>query len=398
MRQRLIPVLLAVALVGLCAHAAFAQGAYGKVMGVCKDAQGNPITGAIVKFYSKESGHVYELKTNARGEYLSIAIHPTESYTVTLLKDGKELDHVDGFYVPTGESTLDFNLKDQQQQAMQKQGMSPEQIKQMQQQMKEHEEKVKREGDTVKTLNEKLQAADLAAKAQNYDAAITVLTEASEIDASRDLIWFKLADAYRGSAATQTDPAEKSKRLTTAITDYEKAVELKKKEMAAATDKKPEATKQLAAYYNNLGDAYAKQGNTEGAVKAFNEAATADPTNAGMYYFNLGAILTNANKSSDTKVAQAAIDAFDKAIAADPNRADAYYWKGSNLMILATINKENKMVVPDGTGEAFEKYLELKPDGPHAAESKAMLDGIGSTIETSYGKKKSGAVKAPPKK
>jgi hypothetical protein len=52
------------------------------------------------------------------------------------------------------------------------------------------------------------------------------------------------------------------------------------------------------------------------------------------------------------------------------------------------------MEFPDGTAEAFQKYLELKPDGPHAAEAKAMLEGMGATVETSYGAKK----KAPPKK
>jgi hypothetical protein len=111
-----------------------------------------------------------------------------------------------------------------------------------------------------------------------------------------------------------------------------------------------------------------------------------------MYFFNLGAALTNANKTGDTKMAHAAIDAFDKAIGADPTKADAYYWKGSNLMQMATV-KGDKMVAPDGTAEAFQKYLELKPDGPHAEESKAMLQGMGATIETTYGSKKRAPVK-----
>jgi len=103
--------------------------------------------------------------------------------------------------------------------------------------------------------------------------------------------------------------------------------------------------------------------------------------------------LTNANKAGDQKMARAAADAFDKAIAADPTKADAYFWKGSNLVQLATL-KGDKMVSPDGTAEAFQKYLELKPDGPHAGEAKAMLEGMGASIETSYGKKKA-AVKKP---
>jgi hypothetical protein len=59
---------------------------------------------------------------------------------------------------------------------------------------------------------------------------------------------------------------------------------------------------------------------------------------------------------------------------------------------MATFDKDNKMVVPDGTVEAYQKYLELKPDGPHAKEAKDMLAALNSTIETNYGKK------SPPKK
>ena len=101
-----------------------------------------------------------------------------------------------------------------------------------------------------------------------------------------------------------------------------------------------------------------------------------------MYYFNLGAVLTNVGKMDD------AIAAFDKAIAADPTRADAYYFKGVNLMGKATL-KGDKMVAPAGTSEAFNKYLELQPTGQFAEPAKQMLASIGATVETSFGKKKS---------
>jgi hypothetical protein len=51
------------------------------------------------------------------------------------------------------------------------------------------------------------------------------------------------------------------------------------------------------------------------------------------------------------------------------------------------------MVAPPGTAEAFQKYLELAPTGPHAEEAKAMLQGLGATVETSYGKKKTTTTK-----
>jgi hypothetical protein len=84
---------------------------------------------------------------------------------------------------------------------------------------------------------------------------------------------------------------------------------------------------------------------------------------------------------------KAAIEAFDKAIAADPQKAEAYYWKATNLIGGATLQGD-KMVAPPGTAEAFNKYLELQPNGPHADEAKAMLASIGAPVETTFGTKK----------
>jgi tetratricopeptide (TPR) repeat protein len=116
-------------------------------------------------------------------------------------------------------------------------------------------------------------------------------------------------------------------------------------------------------------------------------AAQADPTAAAQYYFNTGAVLTNAGKVDD------AVVAFDKVIAADPNKADAYYWKGVNMIGKATL-KGDKMVAPEGTAEAFQKYLELQPTGTFADPAKQMLTSIGASVETQFGNKK----KAAPKK
>jgi tetratricopeptide (TPR) repeat protein len=100
-----------------------------------------------------------------------------------------------------------------------------------------------------------------------------------------------------------------------------------------------------------------------------------------MFLFNIGAVQTNAGKVDD------AIETFKKVIAADPNRADAYYQLGVNMLGKATL-KGDKMVAPDGTAEAFQKYLELQPNGPYAQSAKDLLASIGSNVETTYGKKK----------
>jgi tetratricopeptide (TPR) repeat protein len=374
MKQKFAVVVLLALAAALCTPA-FTQST-GTVKGVCKDVEGKPIAGAVVQFASQETGRKYEIKTNNKGEYFSLGVAPGK-YNVTLLKDGKELFHYSGVPVGLDEVTVDFDLQKEQAKGAQQQGMTPEQLKKIQ----EQQEKAAKETNTVKALNDKLAAATQASTAGDYDTAIKVLTEATEVDATRDLLWFKLGDAYRASAVKQTDPAEKTKRLETAISDYQKAIDLRQK-AAEAAPKTPEGNKQLAAYYNNLGDAYAKAGKGDDAIKALTQAAQLDPPNAAMYYFNLGAVLTNIGKMDD------AIAAFDKAIAVDPTRADAYYFKGVNLMGKATL-KGDKMVAPEGTSEAFNKYLELQPTGQFAEPAKQMLASIGATVETSFGKKKS---------
>jgi len=377
-------VLLFVALaLGLCLPPVFAQ-ASGSVKGVCKDQTGTPIADAVVVFANQDNGQKYTLKTNKKGEYFSLGIAPGK-YVVTLYKNAddakanKELFHVNGFQVQLDENTVDFDLKKEQERTAQGQGLTPEQIKQMQ----EAKEKQQKEVTTVKALNEKLAAANTAIQGGDFDTAIGSLKEAIQVDASRDLLWFKLGDAYRLSAPKQTDPAEKQKRLDSAVEAYQKAVQLRQ---AVTNDKDPNAAKNLAAYYNNLAEAYAKAGKVDDAVKTYALAAQTDPTAAAQYYFNTGAVCTNAGKVDD------AIAAFDKVIAADPTRADAYYWKGVNMIGKATLQGD-KMVAPPGTAESFQKYLELQPSGTYADAAKQMLASIGASVETSFGKKK-----AAPKK
>jgi tetratricopeptide (TPR) repeat protein len=378
MKRYFAIVLFAVLATGLCAPAMFAQ-ASGTVKGVCKDADGTPIADGIVVWNNVDNGQKYPLKTNKKGEYFSLGLTPGK-YNIVLyrnaddLKAGKEVDHVNGFQVRLDENTYDFDEKKVREDAAKGVGLSAEQQKQM----AEIKEKQAKETNTVKGLNDKLNAAKTAADAGDYDTAIASLNEANQIDPSRDLIWFKLGDYYRLSATKQTDPAEKQKRLDSAVEAYQKAVDIKK---GVTNDKDPNAAKNLAAYYNNLADAYYKAKKVDDAVKTYEMAAQVDPSSVAQSYFNIGAVLTNSGRPDEANAA------FDKCIAADPTKAEAYYQKGLNLLGKATLQGD-KTVAPPGTAEAFQKYLELTPTGPNAESAKALLASIGSTVETTYGTKK----------
>ncbi|HZR55347.1 MAG TPA: tetratricopeptide repeat protein [Terriglobales bacterium] len=380
MRKHVVVVAILALMTGLCATLSFAQ-ASGTVKGVCRDTEGKPIPAAVVEWRNLDNGRKYTLKTNNKGEYFSLGIDPGK-YEVTLTKDGKQIDKVNNFPVSLDEATLDFDQKKNQEQQAAGKGISPEQLKAMQ----EAQAKQQKEVLTVKQLNEKLAAANQASQAGDFDTAITNLNEATQTDPNRDLLWAKLGDAYLNSANKQTDAAEKTKRYGEAVTDYQKAIDLKQKATAAAQKPNPEDPKITASYYNNLAQAEAKSGKTDDAMKDYSQAAQLNPSGAAQYYYNLGAILTNAGKLDD------AIAAFDKAIAADPTKADAYYQKGVNLISKATTDKSGKVIPAPGTEEALNKYLELQPTGPNAEAAKGMLQYIGSSVETTYGKKKGNPV------
>jgi len=371
-RYFILPLLLVLA-AGLSAPPAFAQ-TTGTVKGTCKDSEGKPIAGAEVEWTGTESGHTYKLKTNNKGEYFSLGIVPGK-YNVKFTKDGKEIFHINNIAVGLDEVVQDLDLKKEQVNAGQAQGMTPEQAKAR----AEAAAKDAGEKKTVGTLNEKLNAAKAASDAGDFETAIATLNEANQIDNTRDLIWFKLGDAYRMSAPKQTDPEEKKKRYEMAATNYQKAIELRGASETAQKD--PDNNAKMAAYYNNLAEAYSKSNKIDDSVANYDKAAQLDAAHAATYFFNEGAVLTNAGK------VDAAIVAFDKVIAADPTRAEAYYWKGVNLIGKATL-KGDKMVAPEGTAEAFQKYLELQPQGKLAQPAKDMLASIGATIETGFGKKK----------
>ncbi len=378
MRKYFILLLLSVLAVWLCAPLASAQST-GQVSGVCKDTEGKPIAQAEVEWLGVETGRKYTLKTNNKGEYFSLGVVPGK-YNVKLSKDGKELFHLNGVQVDLDEVKLDFDLRKELTTAAQAQGMTADQAKAK----TEAAEKNKKENETIGTLNKKLAAANASMAAGDYETAIATLNDANQLDNTRDPIWNSLADAYRLSGPKQTDPAEKQKRFESAISSYQKAIELRGASESAKKD--PDNNKKIAGYYNNLADACAKASKTDDAITNYNKAIELDPAHQAMYLFNEGAILTNAGRGDE------AIVAFDKVIAADPTRAAAYYWKGVNLIAKETTDKDNKAIAVPGTAEAFQKYLELEPAGPYAEGAKGMLASIGATVETGFGKKK------PPKK
>jgi lipoprotein NlpI len=69
-----------------------------------------------------------------------------------------------------------------------------------------------------------------------------------------------------------------------------------------------------------------------------------------------------------------AISECKKTIALDPSRADAYFVLGSVYVGEATIDAKGNFTAQPGTIDLLKKYLELAPNGAHAADTQAMID------------------------
>ena len=126
----------------------------------------------------------------------------------------------------------------------------------------------------------------------------------------------------------------------------------------------------------SLGEIYAHEGKIKEAEAAFDSAAAAFPQQAALYrrnetisFFQVG--------NPDAQLAAA-----EKAITLDPARAALYYFKGQALVSKATIDpKTQKMVLAPGCAEAYQKYLELDPNGPYSADAKGVLTGAGIPLK-----------------
>jgi tetratricopeptide (TPR) repeat protein len=340
--------------------------------GSVKDEKGQPLKGAVIKLERTDIKGHYQVKSDKKGHWFYTGL-PLGTYNISCEVDGQVVDNVSNVKSKYGDSTtVDFDagrMKKQQaaaQQAAQTgqltddqtRGMSAQQKAALEKQVKERSESMKKN----KALNDEFNAGKTAMEAKDYATDEQHFQKAGELDPSQIAVWSSLGDTEYALAKTQ--PATQNKAT------YDKAAEAYKKALAIKPDD--------AALYNQLGNVYGASGRVPEATEALTKAAQLDPQMAAKAYYNLGANLVNTGKSDD------AATFFKKAIDADPNYADAHYQYGITLMAKAQVDASGKITPPDGTAEQFQKYLELKPDGPFAQSSKDMLTQLGAKVDTIY--------------
>ncbi len=219
----------------------------------------------------------------------------------------------------------------------------------------------KTENDKATAANVLIAQANTAIQNKQWQQAADILKQLIEMNPDRWTYrqYLGLAQLNLG----QYDEAQKS---------FDAGIKLAKAEMdGKAPDSDPAKLRTgIGWMLTNEGNAYLKLKKNDLAIAAYTKAAEMDP-NPGLAYFNICAVQYNTGN------VDGAMGACDKAIAADPKRADAYFIKGSLLIAGSTTDAKGKVIAPPGTVEALKKYLELAPNGAHAADVKEMLEYVG---------------------
>jgi tetratricopeptide (TPR) repeat protein len=370
MRPRLSPKGLGLLGVFVLVGSAFAQTTM--IQGTVKDEKGQPLKDAVVRIERKDIKGNYKTKTNKKGEYIYAGLQSGD-YDVILDIDGKERTRQTGVKINlSSPGVVDFDLaqlkaeSEARMKAAQAGTITQEQARGLSAAQRAELEKQNKEQLAAMQKNKELMDAFNAGKqaqlAKDWDTAITSFVKAAELAPKEHVIFASLADSYYEQSKAKAGP-ERDAAIGKASEAWIKAIEINPND---------------AGYHNNDGLVLVAAKKIPEAEAEFNKAASLDPAKAAMFYYNLGATLTNLGQ------AEPGATAFKKALEADPNHADAIYQYGVYLVGKATTTPDGKIVPPPGTKEAFQKYLELKPDGVFAEGAKGMLAMFDTTVETQY--------------
>jgi len=286
------------------------------VQGTVVDDKGQPVEGASIVIEQEGTNRHFDMKSNKKGEFMQIGL-PSGNYKVTATKD-KLTASQPVRVTQSRPSPVKLVLGAA--------GAGPG------------------ENAQVAALRKVLDDALAASNAGRYDEAIAGFQKAIESNATCAPCYYNIGYAY-----TQ------KKDYDNAETNYKKAIELK----ADYSDA-----------YSGLANVYNAQRKFDLAAAASAKATELSASSAGAgaaggggggnadALFNQGVILWNGGKVAEAK------KAFESAIQANPNHAEAHYQLG-----MALVNEGNLA----GAANEFETYTKLAPDGPNAAQAKALV-------------------------
>jgi tetratricopeptide (TPR) repeat protein len=329
----------------------------GSIHGHVQDPANAPLANMQVQLTVDGKTPKYTFTTDENGDYKGSGIAPG-TYAVNLIQPpSKAVDQMLNVKIVKDTDTLtDFDMSRPEY----VNSLPPETRKQIADIKAKNAEAIK-ENQSVNKLNDMLKEARADNAQKKFDDSANIMQQAVAIKADVPILWLELGISQTGQ-----------KKYSDAATSLQKALDLN------AASKKPSPDVEAAAN-NELGEADAGQGKLPESSAAYDAAAKALPANAAAYYTNQAIVMSRIGNTD------AAVAAADKAIAADPTKPVPYYLKGQALVGKATVDpKTNQVVAPPGCVEAYQKYLELAPNGPFAPEVQQVLAGIGAKVSTTY--------------
>jgi len=352
----------------------------GKIHGKVINPTGAAQSGGTISL-STDAGHSskYTFNVDQTGAYSGEAAPGT--YTVVFRQKDtppdKMVDSIEGVKIEAGQ---DINVDDDMSRQAFVDKLPEEQKKQLEE-IRKHNSEALKANEVIKNLNADLKqvtadihdadaAKDKETKKAKYTEIESLMQKDTAVRPNEPVLWAYLGQGQAGLG--NVDPSTSKDNYEKAEASYKKVVELS----ANAKAPKPDI---LGMAHAGLGEIYARGGKVPEANAEYAEAAKADPTRAAFYLRNEAVIFFQANN------AQAQIAAAQEALKADPNQAVLYYIIGQGLVQQATVDsKTNKIILPPGCAEAYQKYLELAPTGPYAADAQGILAQAGQKVSSSY--------------
>ena len=402
MKLRLLLFLGIVCALGATMQAQTTPDQTGKIHGHVTDPTGVP-RGNGTASLSTDGGKTvkYTFPVDANGDYSGTGIAPGTYQVLLSFPDtpaGKYVDEIPNTAITAGQDVAaDFDMT--RPEFMNK--LSPEARKQVEE-FKQKNAEIMKSNAAVKTLNADLAAAradihdaeqaqtaatqalgpnasksDIAAKvaaikAEKYGAAETLMKKDTAMKPDAGILWLELGNAENGLG-----------KYDDAITAFKKALEVD------AATKKPSTDLQGAAQ-SGIGESYIREKKSADALAAFDAAAKAAPAQAATYYANEAKLFYQMNSTGAMSDPDSQAAAADKAITATPaSNSPAYailfYLKAQALTQKATFDaKTQKIVLPPGTVDAYQKYLSIDPNGMFAKDATDVLTSAGEKVQSHY--------------
>ncbi|HXE74811.1 MAG TPA: tetratricopeptide repeat protein [Candidatus Xenobia bacterium] len=331
-RASLLPVVSALILFFTSPGRAQETGAFS---GIVLDEAGEPLVGAVVIVRRLEFNLEWKTETDLQGRFYYGGFQPGR-YRVSVQRNERVVWSTYTVLPPGGELRYTIDLKKMREEAERLGRLDP--------------------GLEQRREAERLRQAREDELERHYTSGARALADGKPEEAIRE--YQALIEKQPGQSTPHSllgSAYAAAGRLEEAASAYRRALELEPRE---------------AAHHNNLGLVLIRSGQLDDGLRHIERAAQLDPERAATYEFNLGAALLNAGRPGD------ALAPLRRAVRSDPTFALGQYFLG--LALLRTSPRRGEQIdARVGTAEAFQRYLQLAPDGPYAADARAHLKQLG---------------------